>query len=253
MANWFKIYETDLDESRLKYALNKLPEVGWVWIGILSECCKHRSDTIRWSDKLHEVFGFSDRLKVSIPKINEAVNVLVEIEYITVTGDRLKVLKWKEKQSEYNHRKERGDYQSIGESPIVSDKSVKSPLEERRGEENKGEEKEKKVASLPKPRPSLEEVKLCVAKTGLPETDAVWFWNKCEGNGWTNGGKPIKSWAHTIASWKAAGYMPSQKQKSHENNRSNPTQFVDRNVGNSNAGKAHLYKGLGSVSVPDRP
>jgi hypothetical protein len=95
------------------------------------------------------VFGFSDRLKVSIPKINEAVSVLIEIEYITVSGDRLKVLKWKEKQSEYNHRKDRGDYQSSGDSPIVSDKSVKSPLEERRGEENKREEKEKKVAALP--------------------------------------------------------------------------------------------------------
>lgn len=60
-------------------------------------------------------------------------------------------------------------------------------------------------------KPSLEEVKLCCAKAGLPESDAVWFWNKCEGNGWTNGGKKIKSWPHVIGSWKAAGYMPSQK------------------------------------------
>jgi hypothetical protein len=30
-------------------------------------------------------------------------------------------------------------------------------------------------------------------------------------------------------------------------------QSVDRNVGNANEGKAHLYKGLGSLSVPDRP
>lgn len=62
-----------------------------------------------------------------------------------------------------------------------------------------------------KKTPSLEEVKLCCAKTGLPESDAVWFWNKCEGNGWTNSGKPIRSWKHTIASWNAARYMPSQK------------------------------------------
>jgi len=59
--------------------------------------------------------------------------------------------------------------------------------------------------------PSLDAVKLCCAKTGLPESDAVWFWNKCESNGWTNGGQKIKSWPHTIAAWKAAGYMPSQK------------------------------------------
>ncbi len=62
-----------------------------------------------------------------------------------------------------------------------------------------------------KDRPSLDEVKLCCSKAGLPESDAVWFWNKCQGNGWTNGGKPIKSWPHTIASWKAGNYMPSQK------------------------------------------
>lgn len=61
-------------------------------------------------------------------------------------------------------------------------------------------------------RATLEEVELCCAKTGIAQSDAVWFWNKCEANGWTNGGKPIRSWAHTLASWKAAGYLPSQKQ-----------------------------------------
>jgi hypothetical protein len=59
--------------------------------------------------------------------------------------------------------------------------------------------------------PTLEEVKLTCAKAGIPESDAVWFWNKCEGNGWTNGGKKIKSYPHTLAAWKAAGYLPSQK------------------------------------------
>lgn len=74
----------------------------------------------------------------------------------------------------------------------------------------KEKEKEKKKNKVPV---TLDEVKLVVAKTGLPESDAVWFWNKCEGNGWTNGGKPIKSWPNVIAAWKAAGYMPSQKPK----------------------------------------
>lgn len=67
-------------------------------------------------------------------------------------------------------------------------------------------------------RPSVDEVKLCCAKTGLPESDAIWFWNKCEGNGWTNGGHPIKSWQHTIASWKAGGWMASQRVSKNENN-----------------------------------
>ena len=59
--------------------------------------------------------------------------------------------------------------------------------------------------------PSLESVKLACDKTGVCESDAIWFWNKCQANGWTNGGRPIKSWPHTIAAWKAAGYLPSQK------------------------------------------
>lgn len=59
--------------------------------------------------------------------------------------------------------------------------------------------------------PSLEEVKLSCQNQAISESDAVWFWNKCEGNGWTNGGKAIKSWPHVLSSWKAAGYLPSQK------------------------------------------
>ncbi len=59
--------------------------------------------------------------------------------------------------------------------------------------------------------PTLEAVKLCVSKAGLPESDAEWFWNKCQGNGWTVNGKKIRSWPHVIGAWKAAGYMASQK------------------------------------------
>jgi hypothetical protein len=67
-----------------------------------------------------------------------------------------------------------------------------------------------------KKRPSLEEIKLFCAKNGIPEPDAEWFFHKCQGNGWTNAGKPIKSWTATLLSWKAASYLPSQKQQSHK-------------------------------------
>lgn len=46
----------------------------------------------------------------------------------------------------------------------------------------------------------------------LPDFDAEWFFEKCVGNGWTNGGKPIKDWKATVRSWRAARYLPSQKQ-----------------------------------------
>lgn len=54
-------------------------------------------------------------------------------------------------------------------------------------------------------------VEFCVTQQQLPESDGAWFFHKCQANGWTNGGKPIRDWRATIRAWKAAGYMPSQK------------------------------------------
>lgn len=46
---------------------------------------------------------------------------------------------------------------------------------------------------------------------GIAETDADWFFWKCVGNGWTNGGKPIHDWKATLRCWYRAGWLPSQK------------------------------------------
>jgi hypothetical protein len=89
-------------------------------------------------------------------------------------------------------------------------KGIHTPQDRTGQGQGQGQDKDKAVGV--KTKPTLDEVKLVCSKTGVPESDAIWFWNKCEANGWTNGGKPIKSWPHTIAAWKAAGYLPSQKQ-----------------------------------------
>jgi hypothetical protein len=60
-------------------------------------------------------------------------------------------------------------------------------------------------------KPSMEQVKLYCSKAGISMADAEWFYHKCEGNGWKNGGRPIKSWEHTLVAWKTAKYLPSQK------------------------------------------
>jgi hypothetical protein len=68
-----------------------------------------------------------------------------------------------------------------------------------------------KGTSKSKEKPNIDELRAFCKEIGLPETDGeATFW-KWEGNGWTNGGKPIKDWKATIRSWKAAGHMPSQK------------------------------------------
>lgn len=65
-----------------------------------------------------------------------------------------------------------------------------------------------------KARGTLEELKSFVAELGLPASDAEYCFHKWESNGWQNGGKPIKDWRGTIRSHKAAGYLPSSKQRS---------------------------------------
>jgi hypothetical protein len=67
------------------------------------------------------------------------------------------------------------------------------------------------TVALASKHPTLDEIKLVTAKAGLPDSDADYFFNHWQANGWTNSGKPMKSWPHVIGSWKAAGHLPSQK------------------------------------------
>lgn len=236
MANWFKLYETDLDETRMRYALTKVPEAWPVWTALLMECCKHRSGSLKWGTTEQELFGFSDRLKISIPKVNLAINILCEINYVRNDTDSLKILKWSEKQGDYISRagywkSRRKNKKNVtvnhSDARCVHSLHSESHIEERRGEEIRKEEskegdfseaetKARKLGVSPlliPIKPTIEETKLYCAKAGISEPDAEWFWNKCEGNGWTNGGQKIKSWRHTLTSWKTAGYLPSQKSK----------------------------------------
>jgi hypothetical protein len=50
-----------------------------------------------------------------------------------------------------------------------------------------------------------------VLSIGLPASDGTACFDKWTGNGWKNGGKAIVDWKATIRSWKAQGYLPSQK------------------------------------------
>src|SRR6185503_16401814 len=65
----------------------------------------------------------------------------------------------------------------------------------------------------PARRPSLEAVREFCARNQMSEADADWFWNSREGNGWLNGGRPIKDWGAVLRAFHAQGYLPSQKSK----------------------------------------
>jgi hypothetical protein len=62
----------------------------------------------------------------------------------------------------------------------------------------------------------LERVRGFAKEKGIPIRDADWFYWKGRGNGWTNGGEPIRDWKATLLSWFRAGYTPSTKNGQHE-------------------------------------
>ncbi len=63
------------------------------------------------------------------------------------------------------------------------------------------------VAALPVPKrfkkPTLDEVKLLAAKSGLSDLEAEKFFNHYESNGWRVGRNPMKSLSHSIATWRS--------------------------------------------------
>lgn len=111
------------------------------------------------------------------------------------------------------------------------------------------------TVAAPKPerqkfiRPGPDEVRLAAEKIGLSGMEAERFFSYYEANGWRVGKNPMKNWQHALIGWK----MRSNEYGNHSGIGKPNAQSVDRNVGNTNEGKAHLYRGLGAVSVPDRP
>lgn len=51
-------------------------------------------------------------------------------------------------------------------------------------------------------KPTIEEVKLLAFKAELPESEAEYFWNYYESNGWKVGRNPMRSTAAAVANWK---------------------------------------------------
>jgi hypothetical protein len=78
-------------------------------------------------------------------------------------------------------------------------------------DKDKDKDKDSAGARKPKARGSQDEVMDFCKELSLYPRDAEWLFHKFEGNGWTNGGKPIKDWKATARAWKAGCFFPSQK------------------------------------------
>lgn len=119
-----------------------------------------------------------------------------------------------------------------GVDPNHHEPSVEPSVEPSRGDVREAEELELKIetrAKANKAKGEQEDVQqFFKSQLNLPESDAEWFFYKCEGNGWTNGGKKILDWKATARSWKAGGYMPSQKIPKNGNGNHPPHQPVKK-------------------------
>jgi hypothetical protein len=58
-----------------------------------------------------------------------------------------------------------------------------------------------KKSKQPRATEFAEVARFC-ASNEMTQDDAVFLWCKWEGNGWTNGSKPIKSWKDTAIAWR---------------------------------------------------
>lgn len=89
-------------------------------------------------------------------------------------------------------------------------------LQEKEKDKEKDNSAPKTELFPPEPKPrkdrgTLEEIQDYCIELGLPETDGTWFFDKCEGCGWKNGGSAIKDWKATIRQWRLQHFLPSQK------------------------------------------
>jgi len=209
---WFRLYHELKDDPKI----GSLDDASFrVFIEALCWACEHSNGGGTGLTLENANWAFRRTVTTPLQSLFQS-GLLTENEQ-----GEIFVPKWGERQKPSDDSSQRV-HKHRAKTTVTANQPLQSrscnATEESRVEESRVEEKRvltpPEVESEPvgKSRnPTVEEVRLAVAKIGLPESDADWFWNKCEGNGWTNGGKKIKSWPHVIAAWKAQGYMPSQK------------------------------------------
>jgi hypothetical protein len=73
---------------------------------------------------------------------------------------------------------------------------------------------------------SLEEFRAYAASLGLSENDGEYLFEHFMGNGWKTGGNQVHDWKAIMRSWKAAGYLPSQKAQRIPHVRENPNDII---------------------------
>lgn len=79
------------------------------------------------------------------------------------------------------------------------------------------------VSVLKRKPKDLEEVLRYAKEKGISDSDATAFYDSMEAGGWTRGGKALKDWEAHLRSYKAQGWLASQR-----NSKFRPPQQTDR-------------------------
>jgi hypothetical protein len=89
-------------------------------------------------------------------------------------------------------------------------------------DENESEDVISSSLKSSRKKPTLQEIQTYCVELKLNQHDAGWVFDKWEGSGWKNNGRPIADWKATIRSWQKISIFPSQREngKQKQNGRS---------------------------------
>ncbi len=161
MADWFKVYETDLDDDLLQWAMTEQPCSGIVYFALLTKCCKEKSPAIPWSTDC-ALLALANKVHAGVGLVNDAIALLQRIGLVSVSGGELIVTNWTSRQSEYCQKKGKPVVPTVSRhSPdTLPTVTGQSPLrgEERRGDQIKKDQKVFSVAEIVVKNKELERV-----------------------------------------------------------------------------------------------
>ena len=274
MADWFKFYNDGLDEPRFQYAISENPSVVGTWLLILSEASKKRSDRVSWRDQDFELFGYARKINVSVPVLNECINILCRIGYIAKDECCIVIPGWASRQSDYAKGLNKGYYKKTSKTLASNSEVSTIRREEKRVEEKR--DTERVVAPLRVSRVEKSKSQLRAEKLLGKRPDTAY--DKSEQAAWKTAESVVeatadedwtlleafyaapqpetysrKNYATLLNNWngeveKAKNWKKNKETHGkYQNTAKHHPQRIDRSIGTANEGTANQYANLGNV------
>lgn len=199
MALYVKVF-TSFFSSRKTIRLRAIlgNDALWVPIRLWSYAAENQPDG--------DFSGYSEQeLALLIGYSGDATSMLEALQQAGFLDEGMKIHNWAERNGYHETFSQRG--KNAAEARWSKHKEKKQKKENKRRERVEGSI----ATSIKGLTDSESEVCDYCISIGLTKSDGVACFAKWQGNGWMNGKSPIKDWKATIRSWKAQGFLPSQK------------------------------------------